>query len=54
MFMPLLLWVSGICSNGKGQESRSDAFYTCMIWLGCKNVSLTKIKSKPILKNIVN
>jgi hypothetical protein len=53
-FMPLLLWVSGNCSNGKRQESKSDAFYTCMIWLGCKNVSLTKTKSKPILKNVVN
>jgi hypothetical protein len=29
--MPLLLWVGGICSNGEGQESISDVFYTCMI-----------------------
>jgi hypothetical protein len=29
--MPLLLWVRGICSNGEGQESKSDAFYTYMI-----------------------
>jgi hypothetical protein len=29
--MPLLLWVCGICSNGEGQESKSDVFYIYMI-----------------------
>jgi hypothetical protein len=42
--MPLLLLVCGICSNGKGQESKSDAFYTCIFELGCKNVLLTRIQ----------
>jgi hypothetical protein len=42
--MPLLLWVCGICSNGKGKNLEVHAFYTRMFGLGCKNVSLTGIQ----------